>query len=274
MRDYFLTGCTKFIGREIVRKLLLRKDTRSICCLTRGDNQNLIDDPRVYYLIGDIGWCDLPQGKFTDVIHGANDANDLEQPDKYEHYFTIVEGTRRILEWAHKNQIPRLLILSSGAATRNTIYGRAKLLCEQLSPHQKIARIFSVIGSEMPLNSQFAAGRFISQALGGKIEYYGGNSTRTYLDVSDCADWLLKILDQGTNLYPYDVAGDTQYRIEDLAKMIGKKFAVSIAKIDGPDRVDSYEPNLDAAHGLGLKQTITLEQSLDKIYDHFCYPNQ
>lgn len=265
MRRYFLTGMTGFIGREIVRKLLLKPDTQSIFCLTRGWNERLIKDSRLTYHPGDIGWCEFPDMNFTDVIHGANDANDLEQPDKYEHYFTIVEGTRSILEWANRKQISRLLILSSGAATRNTIYGKAKRLCETLAQNHKIARVFSVIGPEMPLNSQFACGRFVGQALKGKIEYYGGDSTRTYLDISDCADWLLKILDQGTNLYPYDVAGDTQYRIEDLAIMIGKKFDVPIAKIDGPGRVDSYCPNLDASHGLGLKQTITLEDSIEKI---------
>lgn len=266
MRNYFITGGTGFIGREIIRKLLQRKDTNMICCLTRGNKSNLIDDPKVSYWIGDVSWREFPNLNFTDVIHGANDANDLEQPDKYEHYFTIVEGTRRILEWAKKREIPRLLVLSSGAATRNTIYGKAKKLCESLSMGHKIARIFSVIGPEMPLNGQFAAGRFVHQALNGKIEYYGGDSTRAYLDVSDCADWLLKILDQGTNLYHYDVAGDTQIRIEDLAIAIGKKFAVPIAKINGLERVDSYYPNLDAAHGLGLKQTITLDQSLERIY--------
>lgn len=246
---------------------MLKPDTLSICCLTREIKSSHIDDPRVSYWLGDIGWCDFPDLYFTDVIHGANDANDLEQPDKYEYYFTIVEGTRRILEWANKKQIPRVLILSSGAAIRNTIYGKAKKLCEELAVNHKIARIFSVIGSEMPLNSQFAAGRFVSQALNGKIEYYGGDSTRTYLDVSDCADWLLKILDEGTSLYPYDVAGNTQIRIEDLAKAIGQKFAVPIVKIDGPDRVDSYSPRLEAAHSLGLAQTITLEQSIERIHE-------
>lgn len=274
MRRYFLTGCTGFLGREIVRKLLLKPDTESICCLTREIKPIHITHPKVSYVVGNIGWCALPDRECTDIIHGANDANDLEQADQYGHYFTIVEGTRRILEWVKWLDAPRVLILSSGAATRNTIYGKAKKLCEELAVNHKIARIFSVIGSEMPLNSQFAAGQFVRQALQGKIEYYGGDSTRTYLDVSDCAVWLLKILDQGTNLYPYDVAGDTQIRIEDLAKAIGNEFSVPVAKINGPDRVDSYSPNLDAAHSMGLTQTITLEQSLEKIHAHICHTHK
>ena len=274
MRRYFLTGGTGFIGREIVRKLLLKSDTELICCLTRGNNQNLIDDPRISYWIGDIAWCDFPDLEFTDVIHGANDANDLEQADLHEYYFGIVEGTARIIEWVKEKRIPNCLILSSGAVVRNTVYGRAKKRCEEIANGCKIARIFSVIGPEMPLNSQFAAGIFVRKALEGKIEYYGGDSTRTYLDISDCAEWLLKILDNGTNLYPYDIADNEQIRIKNLARMIGQKFNVPVVKKHDPDRIDTYSPNLDAAYSLGCRQTMTLEQSIEKIHAHFCNPNK
>lgn len=267
-RRYFLTGCTGFIGREIVRKLLSKPDTEFICCLTRGGKSNLIDDPRLVYWIGDIGWCDFPDISFTDVIHGANEANDLEQPDKHEHYFTIVEGTRRVLEWVNQKQIQNCLILSSGAIVRNTVYGRAKNLCEKLARGCKIARIFSVIGPEMPLNSQFAAGIFVRKALAGKIEYYGGKSTRTYLDVSDCADWVIRILHAGSVMYPYDVAGSEQISIEELAIAIGRIFDVPVIQTKEGDRIDTYSPNLVAARSLGLTQTITLEQSLDKIHEN------
>ena len=278
MRSYFITGCTGFLGREIVRKLLDKPDTELICCLTRGRNKRLIEDKRVVYLVGDIAWCDFPDLNFTDIIHGANDANDLEQPDKYQHYFTIVEGTKRIIKWVKEKNIhgrfPNLLILSSGAAVRNTVYGRAKKHCEEMADGYKIARIFSVIGPEMPLNSQFATGIFVGQALNGEIKYYGGDSTRTYLDVSDCAEWLLRILDKGSSLHPYDVAGDEQIRIEDLAKKIGEKFGVPVEKIAGPDRTDTYAPNLDTAHSLGLTQKISLDQSLEKIHAYLCCPNE
>ncbi len=141
----------------------------------------------------------------------------------------------------------------------------------------KIARIFSVIGPEMPLNSQFAAGIFVRKALAGKIEYYGGKSTRTYLHVSDCADWLLTVLEKGTSLYPYDIAGDKQITIGELAQTIGAKFGVPVEKVSGPDRVDTYYPSLDAAYSLGCRQTMTLEQSIEDIHEkfaHLCHPDK
>lgn len=264
MRRYFLTGCTGFIGREITRKLLELPDTESVTCLTRGFREDYLIHEKLFYCIGDIVFGNLPEGTFTDLIHGANDANDLMQPDDYKYYFTIVEGTRRILEWAKKKQIKNILVLSSGAVVRNTIYGLAKKTCEELAVGLKIARIFSVIGPEMPLNSQFAAGKFVYQALNGKIEYYGGDSTRTYLDVSDCADWIVKIMRfHGSDTY--DVAGCEQIKISTLAETIGKIFAVPIEKVNESGRVDSYYPDLKKSHAIGCTQTISLEASIEKI---------
>jgi nucleoside-diphosphate-sugar epimerase len=89
MRRYFLTGGTGFIGRELVRQLLERDDTEKIRCLTRGGRKDLIEDPRVSYLEGDITTVQLPDSIFsrkdtfyTDLIHGANEVNDLLQPDQ------------------------------------------------------------------------------------------------------------------------------------------------------------------------------------------------
>jgi nucleoside-diphosphate-sugar epimerase len=274
MRRYFLTGATGFIGRELVRQLLTRSDTESIVCLTRGHRTNLIKDARIEYLIGDICDCRFPNGSFTDLIHGANEVNDLLQPDQLRYYYTIVEGTNRILKWAATNPDPieRILILSSGAVSRDTIYGRAKRHCEILARNYggntKIARIFSVIGKEMPLNGQYAAGRFVGQAIREKrIQFYGGTSVRTYLDVSDCAQWLLEILKKAPSYHPIDVAGNDPIHVGALAQLTGMVFSVPVTRIEGPDRSDEYLPDLTAAESMGLHQILNLTQSLEKIRD-------
>ena len=277
MRRYFLTGGTGLIGREIVRQLLRREDTERIVLLTRDKEKRkdmLAWDSRINLHQGDITKSAFPEGIFTDLIHGANEANDTLQPDQHLYYYTIVQGTDRILQWAARKGIERSLILSSGAAKRETLYGSAKRLSEHLAFYHggntKIARIYSVLGAEMPMAEfgQYAAGRFIWQALNeGRVRFYGGDSRRTYLHVEECARWLLAVLDRGRALTPIDVAGSAQISIFSLAHLVGLVFGVPVEHIDGPTRVDMYLPDLGAAHQLGLEQTITIRKSLEMIRD-------
>lgn len=270
MRSYFITGGAGFIGREIVRQLLAKPDTNHIVCLTRGKRADYLQHPKLSFWHGDITDCIFPIEEFTDVIHGACDANDLHYQDSKDIYYTSIEGTARILQLI-ENIGANCVVLSSGAATRNTVYGRAKRICETLCGHEiKIARIFSVIGEEMPLNGQFAAGKFIWQAINeGKVSIYGpGTSERTYLHVSDCAKWILNILDNGHSGVPYDVAGNESVSIRWLAMEIARIWNVPVIDIDGPDRCDKYEPDLTLAIDIGCKQTLTLRHSLEQIHDN------
>lgn len=273
MKRYFCTGSTGFIGREIVRQLLALEDTELVMCLTRGKNPNALEHERLQYWKGDICDVQFPQESFTDVIHGANEVNDLLQPDQMRYYYTIVEGTNRLLKWAWSMKVQRTLLLSSGAVARDTIYGRAKRQSEFLARlyrgNTKIARIFSVLGPEMPLNGQYAIGQFVGGALKGEVRYYGGESLRSYINVEDCARWLLHILSHANGLRPVDVAGESTFRIEDVAKIVAQTFGVKCSKFDGPDRSDAYLPDLTEARKLGLEQTKTLGQSLNAIRDHY-----
>ena len=258
------------MGRELCRQLLAKPDTESVTCLTRGQRltSTLISHPNLRYWLGDITQCKFPDESFTDLIHGANEANDLMQPDQYRYYYTIVEGTRRILSWA-EGRITRKLVLSSGAVDRDTVYGQAKRQCELLANEYggcKIARIFSLLGEEMPLNGQFASGKFVHMALNdGKVKLWGGASQRTYLHVEDCVKELLAILDDGGTSYPYEVAGNVPMTMLELAQMVSVVFDVPLERIDGADRVDVYLPSLGRTN---LFQTISTKAALERIRDY------
>lgn len=280
MRRYFLTGCSGLIGRAIVRDLIKKDDTDEILVLTRNAQRRyemMQWSPKIKLYEGDVTETLFPESEFTDLIHGANEVNDLLQPDQHKYYYTIVEGTARIMDWAETHIHPtngRVLLLSSGAATRDTLYGRAKRQCERLMKdstlNYSVARIYSVIGNEMPLGGQYAAGIFVQQALQkGKVSYFGGTSERSYLDVEDASHWLLEILSRGEQKRIYDIAGENSVPIYFLAYLIAEIFGVPCEKIEGPSRKDSYIPDLSNASGLGLKQTVSLKESLERIRDFY-----
>ena len=278
MRRYFITGGTGFVGRALVRALLQRPDTERIVCLTRGRN-DLLEHRKLKYWKGDIVDVEFPQeDKFTDLIHGAAEANDLLNPDQPGYYYAVVEGTRRILEWAESRNIYRTLYLSSGAVGKgDTTYCRAKRMSEWLterySVQAKTARIYSLIGEEMPLNGQYAIGRFIGSAIQhGEVRYYESASVRSYLHVDDCAQWLLSILDHGFAGKPYDVGATRPISVGDLAVLVGKYFNVPLVKIpvEHHDTATIYLPNaVPTKEDLKCRETITLEQSLKRIYERF-----
>ncbi len=277
MRSYFITGGTGFIGRELVRQILQRHDTKLITCLTRGNREanSLLQDSRIRYVKGDILEYELPDAThFTDVIHGANETHRIKEQAQERYYHTIIEGTNRVLRWATNKKVPRILLLSSGGVIQDTAYGKAKRESERLAHSYKfgikIARIYSVMGEEMPLNGQFAIGKFVGQALTGSVEYYESKSVRSYMHIRDAGAWLLRILDEGKELQPYDVAGNEPMTMKQVAGAVTTAFNVPLIKIPPQSHQHyNYAPDLSSAIALGCTQVLSFAQSLELIHAHF-----
>lgn len=272
MRRYFLTGCTGFIGRAIVRELCRREDTEYILLLTRNP-QGRYDfygmDKRVQLYEGDINSCQFPTGEFTNIIHGANPPARAEPQATY---YAIVDGTERILEWAGKRKIENFLLLSSGAARGEPqdAYGRGKRMAEKLlachTTTGKIARLFTLVGEGVP--TQYAVGEFIFQATrDGAVTADGGEHVkRSYLHVDDAAKWVMRIFDHGNALVPYDVGGAMPYSILEVAQLVASKFSVPLRHTPN-GRHGSYLPDLNKTLRLGVTTTIPLGTALELIRD-------
>jgi nucleoside-diphosphate-sugar epimerase len=137
----------------------------------------------------------FPQDAFSHVIHAATEASaTLNRKAPLVMFDTIVEGTRRTLEFAAAKSVRKLLFVSSGAvygtqppeltyvpesfsggpdpldASNAYAEGKraAELLCSLAATSAlevKIARCFAFVGPYMQLDTHFAIGNFINDRL-------------------------------------------------------------------------------------------------------------
>jgi len=309
----FFTGGTGFIGSWFLECLcyadqalglkvhttVLSRDPASFA--TRFPH--LADEPSIKLVAGDVRTL-VPDGnRYGSVIHAATDASaKLNQENPLLMADTIVEGTRRVLDFARSTGARRLLMLSSGG-----VYGKfmpgvthvaedsfggpdpldsyytyseskrmAELLCaiyaRQFGLEIPVARVFALIGPRLPLDIHFAAGNFIRDGLaGGPIRVAGdGVAMRSYLYAADLIVWLLAIFARGQSGRAYNVGSDQGISIKELAETVATVFPNGpIVEIGGcasaSNPVNYYVPDVARARiELGLNVVTPLAESLGR----------
>ena len=271
MRSYFISGGTGFIGRAMVRQLIAKEDTERVICLTRKIRPGLIHHPKISYVQGDVIDFEYPNIECTDLIHAAAEANDLLQPDQPLYYMTVVEGARRIFEWASKQHFHRVLFVSSGGVFKgNSPYCKAKRMSEWIARKfevkERIVRLYSVVGEEMPLNGQYALGRFIWQAHNeGAVNYFAGSSVRSYIHVDECAELILGVLDSPAYMNAVPIGSSVPISVENLAHLVAQIFNVPCKQVDAT--TDLRQPNVYLPP-CDYKPKIDLHTSIRRVRDH------
>ncbi len=307
----FITGGTGFFGCWLLESFLwanehLKLDSH-ITILTRSPETfvakapHLALAPAVNLLSGDVRTFAFPPGTFSHVIHAATESSaklNAERPLLM--LDTIVEGTRRTLEFAQICGAKRFLLTSSGAVygkqpsemthipedypgapdplDPGSAYGQGKRLAEHLcalyaqnaSPEMKIARCFAFVGPYLPLDLHFAIGNFIRDGLnGGPIIIKGdGTSLRSYLYAADLAIWLWTILFKGRHLRPYNVGSDESLSIKEVAEQIAEQFQpktkIEIRGTPNPQKLaERYVPDVSRARReLGLNFLYDLDRGI------------
>ena len=250
----FVTGGTGFFGKWLLSLLLENRKSRNVnvVVLSRDPESYTVQFPSlcsragVAFVRGDIRDFSFPSGRFDYVVHAATEASaklDREKPD--EMYSVIVDGTRRVLDFARQAGVRRVLYVSSGAVygvqppdlaqvpesfpcQPVTAYGKGKLqaerLCSESGLDAVVARCFAFVGPWLPLDSHFAIGNFIRDALFERpiVVQGDGRPLRSYLYAADLAVWLLTLLLSGKSGQAYNVGSPEAISVDQLARLVSK----------------------------------------------------
>lgn len=125
----FITGGTGFIGCWLLETLCRANDRLGIetraTVLTRNPEsfrrkaKHLAHHPSIRLITGDVSDFQA-DGDFTHLIHAATDASaDLNENAPLRMFDTVLDGTRKALQFAVDRGIPKVLYLSSGAVYGN-----------------------------------------------------------------------------------------------------------------------------------------------------------
>lgn len=298
----FVTGGTGFFGCWLLESFLWANErlklTSRATILTRSPATFIAKTPHlalaetVTLLEGDIRTFAFPTGTFSHILHAATEASaKLNAENPLLMLDTIVEGTRRTLDFASTCGAKSFLLTSSGAIygkqpadlthipeeytgapdplDPKSAYGQGKRLAEHLCVQYtrpgglqpKIARCFAFVGPYLPLDIHFAIGNFIRDGINGSPIIIQGDGTpqRSYLYAADLAIWLWTILFSGTALRPYNIGSDESLSIAEVAQRVAEQFPAQITvevrgQANPQQAVERYVPNIQRAQQeLGLE---------------------
>jgi len=305
----FITGGTGFFGCWLLESLLWADASYGLgaqaVVLTRSPGAfakkapHLASHRAVCLHEGDVRDFVFPDGDFSHVVHAATESSTTLNAGAPRAMFdTIVEGTRRTLEFARRSGASRLLLTSSGAVygrqpaemshvgedytgapdpiDPKSAYGEGKRAAEHLlalAHHDHglgttIARCFAFVGPHLPLDVHFAIGNFIRDGLTGGPIRVGGDGTpfRSYMYTADLAAWLWTILLRGAPCRPYNVGSEENLSISDLARRVAKFFGTDWTVAQTPTAgapPARYVPSTARARTeLGLRCQVGLDDAL------------
>ncbi|MCQ9214156.1 NAD-dependent epimerase/dehydratase family protein [Streptococcus sp. O1] len=261
MKRIFVTGATGLIGSQIVLALLIANRKYNVDIRITILVRSLLKAQAVFG--DDLAELQVVEGDVRDklqleesidyIIHGASVTNSLEFVQKpVDTIYTVVDGTRNILEVAKLQQVRGFVFLSSlevygsfegqkdvseddfgylNPANARSSYSEGKRLAESLcisyaTQYQlpiKIARLCQTFGPGVHYQDNRVFAQFARSVIEKKdiVLHTRGRTERNYCSIKDAIAGILYVLLLGQSEEVYNVANeDTLISIKDMAELV------------------------------------------------------
>jgi nucleoside-diphosphate-sugar epimerase len=268
----FVTGGTGFFGTWLLHSVLWANQELAlglrVTVLSRDPaaflkrRPEFQDQHAIRFETGDVrDFACSGRETFTHAIHAGTAASaTMNEESPLLMFSTIVDGTRRLLEFARSARIQRVLFTSSGAVygrqpasllhvpetytggpdplLPTSAYGEGKRVAEMLCAtysrtygiEATIGRFFAFAGPFLPLDSTYAIGNFLQDATLRRplLVRSDGTALRSYLYGADMVMWLWCLLGQGRTENAYNVGSDRAVSIESLASIVAQEVSLTL----------------------------------------------
>ncbi len=299
-KTILVTGATGLIGSQIVKAILCRNRLHAsrvkVLAVVRNLSKvsavfgALAENPDVRFIYGDVTKPLFIEETVNFIIHGASVTNSKDFVTKpVETIYTVIEGTRHLLDLARLKAVKGILFLSSlevyGVTDPNlesvrendsgylnpldvrSSYSEGKRLAECLCASYakeygvpvKIARLSQTFGAGVDYLDNRVFAQFARSVIEKRdiILHTAGETVRNYCYTADAVNAMLTILARGNAGETYNVANkNTAISIADMAHLVIDTF---------PDSGIQVIFQIAEAVSHGYNPTVKIRLNTDKL---------
>ena len=250
--NILITGCSGFIGRNIISRLAHDYKFWGIC---RDETYTPAGVNIIYGDIQDTSWLKKIKDPIDVVLHLAQSLFYKEFPAGTLDMVNVnIVSTTVLLEWARKNKVKKFIFASSGnvygskvdkahendVCNPENMYAVTKmsseLIIRQYSPFFDVVilRLFGVYG---PDQGRMMIYNTINKIRNGETIFLADKKGVVFmpLHIADCVSAIKKVIDQELKKNIYNLAGIEIVTLKDVVDIIeqntGKKAMVEFTKL-------------------------------------------